>query len=91
MMMDALYANRNKLEVIFNWFDLDGNGYISREEFNHGCAVLNETLDNDHQLTDFDRILGFCLFFILIQILFFISTSIFIQNFNFFLIFIKIK
>jgi hypothetical protein len=27
-MMDALYANRSKLEAIFHFFDTDGNGMI---------------------------------------------------------------
>ena len=57
VMMDALYANRKKLEVIFQWFDLDGNGKISREEFRQGCDILNETLDSDHKLRDYDRVL----------------------------------
>lgn len=32
-MFDALYADREKLETIFRFFDTDGNGTISREEF----------------------------------------------------------
>ena len=30
---DAMYADREKLETIFRFFDTDGNGSISREEF----------------------------------------------------------
>lgn len=32
-MFDAMYADREKLETIFRFFDADGNGSISREEF----------------------------------------------------------
>lgn len=32
-MFDAMYADREKLETIFRFFDTDGNGSISREEF----------------------------------------------------------
>lgn len=32
-MFDAMYADREKLEAIFRFFDTDGNGSISREEF----------------------------------------------------------
>lgn len=44
-MFDALYADREKLETIFRFFDTDGNGSISREEFHRvrmgrGHAVL---------------------------------------------------
>ncbi|CAM9342406.1 unnamed protein product, partial [Hapterophycus canaliculatus] len=32
-MFDAMYADREKLETIFRFFDTDGNGSISRDEF----------------------------------------------------------
>lgn len=32
-MFDAMYADREKLETIFRFFDTDNNGSISREEF----------------------------------------------------------
>lgn len=32
-MFDAMYADREKLEAIFRFFDTDSNGSISREEF----------------------------------------------------------
>lgn len=37
-MFDAIYADREKLEAIFRFFDTDGNGSISREEF-HRVSV----------------------------------------------------
>uniref|UniRef100_A0A7R9YEZ5 Serine/threonine-protein phosphatase n=1 Tax=Pinguiococcus pyrenoidosus TaxID=172671 RepID=A0A7R9YEZ5_9STRA len=55
-MMDALYANRQRLEAIFRWFDTDGNGSISQEEFTRGCELINETLPEGEQLRDIDRI-----------------------------------
>ena len=56
-LMDAMYAQRTKLEAIFHYFDRDGNGTISRAEFRQGCELLNTTLPPDQQLTDFDHIL----------------------------------
>uniref|UniRef100_A0A7S1U285 Serine/threonine-protein phosphatase n=2 Tax=Phaeomonas parva TaxID=124430 RepID=A0A7S1U285_9STRA len=55
-MMDALYANRQRLEAIFRWFDVDGNGQISREEFNQGCELINERLPDSMKLTGIDHI-----------------------------------
>ena len=57
VMMDALYANRSKLEAIFHFFDTDGNGTISREEFRTGCDFLNQTIPADLQLKNYDHIL----------------------------------
>lgn len=57
LMMDAMYANRAKLEAIFHFFDTDGNGTISREEFRTGCDFLNQTIPADLQLKDYDHIL----------------------------------
>lgn len=43
-MFDAMYADREKLETIFRFFDTDGNGSISREEFHRvRKAVTLET------------------------------------------------
>jgi len=55
--MDAMYAQRTKLEAIFHYFDRDGNGTISRSEFHQGCNLLNTTLPPEQQLTDYDHIL----------------------------------
>lgn len=57
VMMDALYANRSKLEAIFHFFDTNGDGSISREEFARGCNVINQTLPPEQQLRDWDHIL----------------------------------
>ena len=38
-MFDAMYADREKLETIFRFFDTDGNGSISREEFHKVIGV----------------------------------------------------
>jgi len=56
-LMDAMYAQRTKLEAIFHYFDRDGNGTISRAEFRQGCELLNTTLPPDQQLANFDHIL----------------------------------
>jgi len=56
-LMDAMYAQRTKLEAIFHYFDRDGNGTISRSEFHQGCNLLNTTLPPEQQLTDYDHIL----------------------------------
>lgn len=55
--MDSLYSQRSKLEAIFNYFDSDGNGSISRAEFLQGCEVLNKVLPEEQQLADCDHIL----------------------------------
>jgi serine/threonine-protein phosphatase with EF-hand domain len=56
--MHDLYAQRKKLESIFRFFDADGGGTISREEFRVGCEAINRTLPDDRQLTDADVILN---------------------------------
>lgn len=55
--IDTLYAQRPKLEAIFNYFDSDANGMISRSEFRQGCELLNEILPVEEKLNDTDRIL----------------------------------
>lgn len=39
-MFDAMYADREKLETIFRFFDTDGNGSISREEFHKVGGIM---------------------------------------------------
>ena len=41
-MFDALYTDREKLETIFRFFDTDGNGSISREEFRKVSYMFGE-------------------------------------------------
>lgn len=55
--LDSLYANRKKLETVFNFFDTNGDGVISREEFRTGCSFLNEHLSEDQKLSDIDHML----------------------------------
>ncbi|CAM9645564.1 unnamed protein product, partial [Phaeothamnion confervicola] len=56
-LFDAMYANRDRLEAIFRFFDSDGNGSISREEFQRGCAVINEALPEGERLENADAML----------------------------------
>lgn len=55
--VDSLYGQRQKLETIFHFFDKNGDGTISREEFRKGCDFMNTTLPPDQQLRDYDHIL----------------------------------
>ncbi len=49
--MDAMYVQRRKLEHIFEYFDVDGNGTISRDEFRAGCNKLNNSItDAKHKV-----------------------------------------
>lgn len=56
--VDSLYGQRLKLETIFYFFDKNGDGAISREEFRKGCDFMNTTLPPDQQLKDYDHILN---------------------------------
>jgi serine/threonine-protein phosphatase with EF-hand domain len=57
--MDAMYANRKKLEAIFYFFDTDGSGQIDRDEFRKGCELLNKLShsDEEHKLKDVDHMM----------------------------------
>lgn len=57
--LDAMYANRKKLEAIFYFFDTDGSGQIDRDEFRKGCELLNQSsvIDEEHKLKDVDRMM----------------------------------
>lgn len=57
MDMQGMYFQRKKLTAIFRYFDTDGNGTISKEEFRTGFAVLNESLPLGLQLSDPDGIM----------------------------------
>jgi hypothetical protein len=56
--IDTLYSQHNKLETVFRFFDKDGDGRISRDEFIQGCEYLNALLEEGEKVTDFDRLLG---------------------------------
>lgn len=56
--MDALYSHRKRLEVMFSYFDVNGDGVITHEEFTVGCQLLNEHLPEGQKLTDISTILG---------------------------------
>ncbi len=46
-MIDALYSQHKHLETVYRFFDVDNTGFISRDHFLSGCALLNKTLPND--------------------------------------------
>jgi Ca2+-binding EF-hand superfamily protein/diadenosine tetraphosphatase ApaH/serine/threonine PP2A family protein phosphatase len=56
-LFDAMYANRATLELIFNFFDTNGDGSISKSEFRHGCEILNSKLPHEQQVSDPDALL----------------------------------
>jgi serine/threonine-protein phosphatase with EF-hand domain len=53
----SLYGPVEQLELIFKFFDTDGDGSISREEFRLGCAHLNSTLPEESQFKDVDKLM----------------------------------
>jgi len=55
--MDQMYGQRRKLETVFYFFDSNGDGVISLEEFREGCRLLNKNLHPDYQLTDIEHTL----------------------------------
>ncbi|CAM9136881.1 unnamed protein product, partial [Ectocarpus fasciculatus] len=55
--INELYAQREKLERIFKFFDTDGGGTISREEFRVGCEAINRTLPAEKNIGNADAIL----------------------------------
>ena len=57
VLLNAMYANRNTLECVFAFFDTNGDGVISKEEFHNGCAILNKRLPKSQQITNPARIL----------------------------------
>lgn len=57
-LLDAMYAQRKKLEAVFTFFDTNGDGVISPQEFRTGCDFLNENLPEKQRLTDIDHMLA---------------------------------
>lgn len=56
--MDALYANHHRLIAVFRFFDRDGNGIITPDEFKEGCELLNDRIpEGEGKLVGIDRIL----------------------------------
>ncbi len=55
-LIDAVYSKREMLEGIFLFFDNDRDGFISRNEFNAGCEILNLELSPKDRLTNTDAI-----------------------------------
>lgn len=58
MLFDAMYMNRAVLEIVFDFFDTNGDGTISPEEFHAGCKVINEKLPPSQHIADPVRILS---------------------------------
>jgi len=46
-LVDSLYAHHKELFAVFSFFDKDGDGMISREEFRAGCDTLNRANASD--------------------------------------------
>lgn len=58
-MFNTLYSHRQQLETIFKSFDTDGNGLISRQEFDEGCQLLNKSLPEGHpHFSDPGKLMG---------------------------------
>merc|ERR1719223_180222 len=55
--MDQMYGQRQKLESIFRFFDVNNDGIITTAEFRDGCEKINKSLHQDCQLTNIDQTL----------------------------------
>ena len=57
---DSIYRNRSEMETLFRLMDVDKSGQLSREEFHHACAILNECGGSGNQITndEVDALLG---------------------------------
>jgi len=42
--IDSLYAHHRHLQAVFRFFDRDGSGVITSDEFKHSCELLNASL-----------------------------------------------
>lgn len=54
---DALYAQHHKLAAVFHFFDKNGDGVISTDEFISGCELLNQTLDDHSKIVKIPELL----------------------------------
>lgn len=45
LVVDSLYSHHKELFAVFNFFDKDKDGHISREDFKAGCEILQK-MDN---------------------------------------------
>jgi diadenosine tetraphosphatase ApaH/serine/threonine PP2A family protein phosphatase len=50
--MEILYANHSMLVTVFKFFDMDGDGMISLQEFITGIHLLNKRLPAEKQIKD---------------------------------------
>lgn len=55
--IEALYSRAKELEVVFQFFDTDNDGIISRDEFSQGCEMLNAVLSPQDRLKDYLHVL----------------------------------
>ncbi|CAK9252506.1 unnamed protein product [Sphagnum jensenii] len=55
--VEALYSHHRLLETVFRFFDTDGTGTISHEEFRRGCEVLNSALPPEGRIQGIDQLL----------------------------------
>ena len=44
--------------LVFRFFDTNGSGTISRDEFRQGCELLNQSLPEESKIKEFDRLLS---------------------------------
>lgn len=42
LVSEHLYQNRQQLETVFRMIDEDCSGFLSREEFNKACTIVNK-------------------------------------------------
>lgn len=54
--VNALYTHYLHLEQTFQFFDLDKNGIITKDEFFSQCEIINTSLPVDHKLKDLDDV-----------------------------------
>jgi Ca2+-binding EF-hand superfamily protein len=56
--VEALYSQHRLLESVFRFFDTNGSGTISLDEFKQGCEIINSTLPEESKLKNVDRLLA---------------------------------